>query len=131
MEQATASRRLQLGAVIRDDYAWLAKSFDDRGKLPCDAPAGDRHIRDGAEALPPHIIDDIENSQPTPTAELVVHEIHRPASVGARFACRLTQRASHVDTSLRLWSLFIPPPEHTRSTSSSILSKPRIQPEVP
>lgn len=58
---------------------------------------GDRHISDRSEALPGHVIDDVEHVEPPATGELVVDEVQVPAGLG-RASTRI---GTHVPTALR------------------------------
>lgn len=61
-----------------------------RPGAPCDdicqfagntAP-GDRRLRDRGEALPRHVIDDVERAEPPAIGERVMGEVQAPAGVG-------------------------------------------------
>jgi hypothetical protein len=76
--------RCELGAVIRDDHAGLAAPFDQRRQLSSYAPSRDRGIRDGREAFPGNVVDDVQDAEAPATGELIVHKVQRPARIGLR-----------------------------------------------
>ena len=45
--------------------------------------AGDRRVGHGRQALPRHVVDDVQHPEAPAAGELVVHEVQRPAGVGA------------------------------------------------
>jgi hypothetical protein len=70
--------------VVGDDHARLAMPLDDRRQLACRASARDRGVRDCAQTLLGHVIDDVEDAEAPPVCELVVDEVCRPARVWLR-----------------------------------------------
>src|ERR1700758_3823854 len=48
-------------------------------------PGWDRGVRDRRQALPRHVIDDVQDAEPPAAGKLVMDEIHRPASVRLGF----------------------------------------------
>jgi hypothetical protein len=71
-------------AVVGDDHARLAMPLDDRRQLACHAPARDRGVRDCAQTLLGHVIDDVEDAEAPPVGELLVDKVCRPARVWLR-----------------------------------------------
>jgi hypothetical protein len=59
--------------------------FDQRRQFPRHAPARDQGVRDRRQALPRHVIDDVQDAEPPAAGKLVMDEIHRPASVRLGF----------------------------------------------
>lgn len=57
------------------------KSFNGRLR---DASARDRRVGNRGQAFAGDIVDDVEDAEPAPTAELIVNEIQRPAGVCPR-----------------------------------------------
>ena len=77
--------RGELGPIVRDDHAGLAAPFDQRRQFARHAPAGDRGVGDRRQALPRHVIDDIQDAKSSAAGKLVMDEIHRPTSVRLGF----------------------------------------------
>lgn len=76
--------RDELGSVVRDDHAGFAARLDQCRQFVRDAPSGDRGVGDRRQAFARHVVDDVEDPEPSAAGELVVDEIQRPASVGDR-----------------------------------------------
>src|SRR6185437_6184080 len=74
--------RGELGAVVRHDHPRLASRSDERREFPGDPIAGDRGVGDRREALPRHVVDNIENAEAAAAGELIVDKVERPAGVG-------------------------------------------------
>lgn len=73
--------RGELGPVVTDDQAGLAAPGDQRRQFPRDAAARDRGVNHGGEAFLRDIVDHVEDPEPPPLGELVMHEVDRPARV--------------------------------------------------
>ncbi len=70
--------------MIRDNEIGLAPSADDLGQLPRHASTRDRGVRDRRQALLRHVIDDVQDAEAPPRAELVVDKVDRPTRVRLR-----------------------------------------------
>jgi hypothetical protein len=77
--------RGELGPVVGHDHAWLAAPLNQDRQFPRHAPARDRGVRDRRQALPGHVIDDVQDAESSAAGELVMDEIHRPASIRLGF----------------------------------------------
>ncbi len=76
--------RRQFGSVVADDHRRFAKFGDQIGQLAHDPPARNRRVHHRPEALARHVIDDVEDAEPSAGDQLVVHEVQAPALVGER-----------------------------------------------
>jgi len=76
--------RRELSSVVRDDHAGFAASLDQRRQLARHASAGNRDVGDRRQALPRHVVDDVQDAEAATAGELVVDKIQRPAGVGRR-----------------------------------------------
>jgi hypothetical protein len=76
--------RGELGSVVRDDHAGSAALLDQRRQFARHAPAGDRGVGDRRQALPRHVIHDVQDPEAATAGELVVDEIQGPAGVDRR-----------------------------------------------
>jgi hypothetical protein len=70
--------------MVGDDDAGLAAARDQPGQLARDAPTRDRGVGDCRQALPRHVVDDVEHAATPAAGELVVHDIERPSRVALR-----------------------------------------------
>src|SRR6202034_1179789 len=77
--------RGELGPVVRDDHAGLAAALDQNSQFARDAPPRDRGVRNRRQALPRHVIDDVQDAEPPAAGKLVMDEIHGPTSVRLGF----------------------------------------------
>ena len=67
--------------IVRDDHAGLAAPFDQRRQFPRHAPAWDRGVRDRRQALPRHVIDDVQDAEPPAAAVAAVAALKQQAIV--------------------------------------------------
>jgi hypothetical protein len=67
--------RRELGAVVGDDHARLAASFDECRQFASHTTAGERGVRDRCQALTRDIIDDVEDAETSATGKLIMDEI--------------------------------------------------------
>ena len=74
--------RCELGSVVRNDHAGLSAPPDQRCQFARHAPPGDRRVRDRRQAFSCHVVDNVEDPEPSAAGKLVVEEIQRPARVG-------------------------------------------------
>ena len=76
--------RGELGAVVGYDHLRLAAALDQGRELACHPSARDRRVGNRCQALPGHVIDDIEDAKAAAARELVVDEIERPTGIRLR-----------------------------------------------
>src|SRR5215475_13128159 len=73
--------RGELGAVVGHDHPRLAAALDQSRELACHPLARNRRVGNRRQALPGHVIDDVEDTRAAAARELVVDEIERPAGI--------------------------------------------------
>jgi hypothetical protein len=71
--------------MMRGDHPRFATALDESRQLARHAAPRDRRLGDRRQAFPRHVVDDVQDAEPPAAGELVVHEIDRPARVGAGF----------------------------------------------
>src|SRR5690606_4027738 len=74
--------RRELRPVVGNNHAGLAAPPDQFAQLTRDASPRDRRVRNGRQAFPRHVVDDVENPKTSAAGELVMDEVHRPAGIG-------------------------------------------------
>ena len=72
---------LQLGAVVGHDHLRLAAALGQCREFASHPAARDRGVGNRRQALPGHVIDDVEDAKAATAGELVVDEIERPTGV--------------------------------------------------
>ena len=65
----------ELRAVVRDDQAGLAAPLNEGGQFARHPPSRDRGVGDRRQTLPRHIIDNVQDAEPSSAGELIMHEI--------------------------------------------------------
>ena len=66
-------------------FAWLAMPLNDCCKFARHAPTRDQGVRDRAQALLDHVINDVEDAEAPAVGELVMDEVGGPARVRSGF----------------------------------------------
>src|SRR5271155_2907957 len=61
--------RGELSPMVRDDHAGLAAALDQNSQFARHAPPRDRGVRDRRQALPRHVIDDVQNAKSSATGK--------------------------------------------------------------
>jgi len=75
----------QFGSVARDNHARPATPINQATQFSGNTPPRDRGVRDCCKAFPGHVIDHVQDAEPSPAGKLAVDEVERPTGVGPRF----------------------------------------------